>query len=187
MIKQNEFQEIDAKPVSCCLTLQSIEERLEKPISESTYKIGVRCDEIRIGGAVFGSKLPCLLLANLEHMKDYFKICLFLDEEHLHIGFTGTSRFASADSTKELFFDSAVDMGGSKFSRFLGDYGVASFNKSARRTALTIGVTKEAVAMAKDVAKGGIKNLGGRKEKKAAEDSYYQVMLHCICEACLAS
>lgn len=181
MIKQNSTIPIGQLHIPPSLTLEAASKAITSTMASSGFPVSVSEEEIRLGGAVFGSKRPCLKVVNVDHEKDYYHVCIFLPECNLlSVSFAGNSRFRNADAAKDLLFNPNADMGGRAVMGFLGDAAVNSFNKSARSRELATGVTREAIALVGDIASGGLANLGNRRERRLAEDEYYEHLLNTI-------
>lgn len=81
MIKEKELRDFrpDYKYDNAgALTLEFVQNELETAMANAGVAVAFECEQIKTGGIFNSSAIDCLIMYHPEHIKDYFKFCIYI-------------------------------------------------------------------------------------------------------------
>lgn len=73
-------------------SLEDLEWHIRKLASQEGIALSTQQSEIKTGSAFKNATVPCLVLASIEHEKDYYQVCILADNTSLDVYLAGTSK-----------------------------------------------------------------------------------------------
>jgi len=150
------------------MTLQRIQDEIEKKSQQYEVPIAFYGEQIKSGGILNSTIDDCIVIYHPEHQKDYYKIAVCIRYQG-KIAFVSFNDFGESKNLKKLSArnaaGSAVKQGWSNAGRN-GNYSPGM--------SLTMGLMGGAI--------GALRSIGGSKAKQEAENNYYAALMQIIDE-----
>lgn len=159
------------------INLQTLQSALKECADSNGIPVAFKNDEVKFGGLVGGYTENCIVLYHPEHERDYFNFVITVKRQgnyaFVSVFGGGTSKQMKKDEAAAAAKADLKNAGRATMHAWFGGSSESGAVENTLRA--TIGFAKTTGSLAK-AAFGGLRSLGGGKEKLEAEKNWYTMV-----------